>query len=311
MRWRSSRLRRPAAVLTLVMMVIGLDGCEAKSYGSPGSRSEAPHLTMVAPRTPPFEDVPGAPLSQRAVFDGLQSRAQQASADATDAGASVIAVVLDRDTGQSISNGNNSPMPIASVAKLFIADDLLLQAAKGQTDLTPNDRKQLDIMLRASDDDAANDFWDRGGGSAIIDRVSARYGLSTTTKPYDGKWWNTMSTAADLTHYYDLLLSGGGGLPADKANVILSDLAQSAPSGIDGYPQRFGIPDGLPADPVAVKQGWMCCWNGGDWMHMSTGVVGADRRFVMVVGTMQPADDAIARQTITQVVKTMFPTGRI
>jgi hypothetical protein len=38
-------------------------------------------------------------------------------------------------------------------------------------------------------------------------------------------------------------------------------------------PQRFGIPDGLFAEPVAVKQGWMCCMDGSSWMHLSTGVM--------------------------------------
>jgi hypothetical protein len=55
----------------------------------------------------------------------------------------------------------------------------------------------------------------------------------------------------------------------------------------------------------------MCCWNGGNWMHMSTGVIGTDRRFVMAIASMQPADGITARNTITQAVKTMFPGGRI
>ena len=93
--------------------------------------------------------------------------------------------------------------------------------------------------------------------------------------------------------------------------------AASTPMAIDGtqpggvYPQRFGIPDGLYAEPVAVKQGWFCCWNGGNWMHMSTGVIGPDRRFVMSIGSMQATDGATARDTITKAVKTMFPGGRI
>ena len=62
------------------------------------------------------------------------------------------------------------------------------------------------------------------------------------------------------------------------------------PGGV--YPQRFGIPEGLYAEPVAVKQGWMCCWIGANWMHLSTGVIGPDRRYVMAIGSMQPADDA-------------------
>ena len=128
--------------------------------------------------------------------------------------------------------------------------------------------------------------------------------------PSDGAWWNTISTAPDLARYYDMLLSGSGGLPADRANVIVSNLSHSTPIGIDGYPQRFGIPEGLYAEPVAVKQGWMCCI-GPNWMHLSTGVVGPDRRYVVVIESLQPSDDATARNTITQAVKTMFPGGRI
>jgi hypothetical protein len=81
------------------------------------------------------------------------------------------------------------------------------------------------------------------------------------------------------------------------------------PGGI--YPQRFGIPEGLYAEPVAVKQGWMCCVD-SDWMHLSTGVIGPDRRYVMAISSMQPTgDSAAARQIITQAVKTMFPGGSI
>jgi hypothetical protein len=77
------------------------------------------------------------------------------------------------------------------------------------------------------------------------------------------------------------------------------------------YPQRFGIPEGLYSEPVAVKQGWFCCWNGGNWVHLSTGVIGPDRRYVMAIGSMHATDDATARNTLTQAVKTMFPGGRI
>jgi hypothetical protein len=297
------------ATVAIVATVPIVAGCEAKVYGEPPAPA-GPQLTVIAPMgtMAPLPEAP--PDEPAAAFDGLNIRAQQAMAEATRAGADISAVILDRNTDQIVTNGNDA-LPIASVAKLFIADDLLLQEATGQTQLSPTDRASLDIMLRSSDDSAAENFWNRGGGSAIITRVAARYGLKSTTTPYDGHWWNTMSTPADLVHYYDMLLDGSGGLPPEQASIILSNLTQSTPTGIDGYPQRFGIPDGLYAEKVAVKQGWMCCWNGGNWMHMSTGVVGSDRRFVMVIGSMQATDDTTARNTITQVVKTMFPGGRI
>lgn len=294
-----------------------LAGCEAKVYGNPPTSAKAPQLTVVAPlgtRAPLPEVPPDAPAS---TFVGLADRARAATAQASDAGADVTIAVLDRNTGQLVTNGNDSPIAIASVVKLFIADDLLLQVAQGRTRLTPDDRRALDQMLRASDDSPAEVFWNRSGGSAIIDRVTARYGLDDTDPPGNGRWYNTISTATDLVRYYDMLLAGSGGLPPEQASIILANLAQSTPTAPDGmvpggiYPQRFGIPEGLPREPVAVKQGWMCCI-GADWMHLSTGVIGTGRRYVMAIGSMQPTGDAgLARATITDAVRTMFPGGRI
>jgi hypothetical protein len=312
--------RRPSKLVTAISVVVVavpvIAGCEAKVYGTPPEPA-GPQLTVVAPQgaMAPLPEPP--PDEPAATFDGLDDRARLATADAAKAGADITTVVLDRNTGQLVSNGNGTALPIASVVKLFIADDLLLQESKGQTQLSPADRRALDVMLRSSDDSAAEVFWNRSGGSAIISRVTARYGLRATTRPYNGRWFNTMSTAGDLVRYYDKLLDGSGGLPPERASIILSNLAASTPTAIDGtqpggvYPQRFGIPEGLYAEPVAVKQGWMCCWNGGNWMHLSTGVIGPDRRYVMVIGSMQPTDGTTARNTITQAVKTMFPGGRI
>ena len=307
MRRRPQRLM--IACVAGVFALAGIAGCEARVYGAPPPPALS-HLVVVAPEGT-VAPVPDATLDEPpATFKGLDDRTRSATAAAARSGADITVLILDRETNQLISNGNTTTIAIASVAKLFIADDLLLQEAKGQTELSAADRKALDVMLRSSDDNAAETFWNRSGGNAIITRVSARYGLKSTAPPSNGRWWNTISTAADLVRYYDMLLDGSGGLPPERASIILSNLAQSTPMGIDGYPQRFGIPDGISGEPVAVKQGWMCCV-GADWMHLSTGVIGPDRRYVMVIGSMQPADDDTARATITNAVKAMFPRGRI
>jgi hypothetical protein len=309
MRGRPSRLVRATAAIVIAVPTIA--GCEAKVYGTPPVPA-GPHLTVVVPQgtMAPLPEV--APDEPAASFDDLQVRILKATSDAAATGADITSVVLDRATGRQFSNGNGRGIAIASVVKLFIADDLLFR----NQPLTPDERKSFDTMLRASDDSAAEVFWNRGDGSAIITRVAERYGLSGTHPPNDGRWYNTISTAADLVRFYEMLLSGAGGLPANKADIIVNNLAASAPFGIDGtqpggvYPQRFGIPEGLYAEPVAVKQGWMCCI-GADWMHLSTGIIGADRRYVVVIGSDQPADPAEARDTITRAVKTMFPGGHI
>ncbi|CAA0089203.1 Putative lipoprotein LppW [Mycolicibacterium vanbaalenii] len=311
--------RRPLRLVTTMtaaaLAVVVIAGCGAQVHGSPPAPSGPPR-TVVAPlgALAPLPEVP--PDAPSAGFVGLADRQRQATDQAAAAGADVTAAVLDRNTGQLVTNGNSMTIAIASVVKLFIADDLLLQVSRGETTLSPEDRRSLDVMLRSSDDSAAEVFWNRSGGSAIINRVVARYRLGATRPPGNDRWFNTVSTATDLVRYYDMLLAGTGGLPPEQAEVILSDLAASTPTAPDGmvpggiYPQRFGIPEGIFAEPVAVKQGWMCCI-GADWMHLSTGVVGPDRRYVMVIASMQAADDDTARQTITEAVQTMFPSGRI
>jgi len=311
--------RQPSKLLMVsafaATVVTVASGCEAKVYGTPPDPA-TPALTVVAPlgSMAPLPEAP--PDEPAAAFSGLEMRERQATTAAAADGADITALVLDRNTGQMVSNGNSTTIAIASVVKLFIADDLLLQVSKGQTQLSPEDHVNFDRMLRQSDDSAAEVFWNRSGGNAIVTRVAARYGLASTRPPTNGRWWNTISTAADLVRYYDMMLSGTGGLPPEQASVILANLAQSAPLALDGtqpggvYPQRFGIPDGLFAEPVAVKQGWMCCV-GADWMHLSTGVIGQDRRYVMVIASMQAGNSATARETITEAVKTMFPGGRI
>ena len=295
-----------AAVLTASLV-----GFEAKVYGSPSVTSHVPHGAAPPEAIRPPESPQGLP---GAAFDGLPTRIAQATQDAAADGATIAVAVLDRTTKHTLSNGNDQLSAIASVAKLFIADDLLAHGPDGSEDnprLSTADRQALDSMLRSSDDGAAETFWAQRGGEAIITDVVGRYGLTSTAPPSDGQWWNTMSSASDLVHYYDALLNRSGGLSGERAEIIVDDLAGSTATGADGYPQRFGIPDGLYAEPVAVKQGWMCCMDGGSWMHLSTGIIGSDRRYVMVIESLQASDDATARATITQAVKTMFPSGRI
>jgi hypothetical protein len=314
---------RPLTVLTamaaVTLVIAGCDEAIVAAKVSTKAASRPAYSTPDRPAQPPrqaelMRDVGSIPAPARALpgsgFDGLQARIQQANDEAAAAGAALSVAILDRKTHQLVSSGNTQIVGTASVAKLFIADDLLLAESEGKTVLSPDDRQALDVMLQSSDDGAAEKFWGQGGGDAIITQVAGRYGLSSTTPPSDGRWWNTMSSLTDLVHYYDVLLDGSGGLPAERAKIIVNDLAQSTPNGIDGYPQRFGIPEGLYAESVAVKQGWMCCI-GSAWVHLSTGVIGADHRYVMVVQSLQTSDDTTARDTITRAVKTIFPNGRI
>jgi hypothetical protein len=295
-------MRPPQALLTGAAAVVTVIVAVASGQLGSGYADQAGSVTLLSARPPSAGS--GQPVH-------LDVMAQMAIRNAARNGADISIALLDRATGQKVVRGDRGAFPIASVAKLFIADDLLMRVHQGKARLSREDRRALDTMLRSSDDFAANEFWQRGGRNAVIERVRSRYGLPGTVAPYDANWWTTMSTTADLVDYYGKLLNGSGGLPAEGVNTMLADLAASAPTGIDGYPQRFGIPDGLPAEPVAVKQGWMCCWDGPNQVHLSTGVAGTDRRYVIAVASMQPTDEQSARDTLTDAVSTMFPGGRI
>ncbi|MET0896705.1 MAG: hypothetical protein ABWY45_02215 [Mycobacterium sp.] len=307
MHWWPVNLVKAVTAITSVALLASCAGCEARVYGAPA----ASQMSVVAPQGPVETPAP-PPVEVPPSFLGLQARAQLAVDEAANRGAEVGLMVLDRETRQEVAAGNTARWATASVVKLFIADDLLLR----QPNLSPADRALFDVMLRSSDDSAAEVFWNRGGGSAIVNRVTARYGLTATSPPSNGRWFNTITSAQDLVRYYDMLLSGTGGLPPERANMIMSNLAASTPTAPDGtqpggiYPQRFGIPEGLYAEPVAVKQGWMCCVR-SDWMHLSTGVVGPNRRFIMVIYALQPTGSTAARTAITEAVKTTFPGGSI
>ena len=170
-------------------------------------------------------------------------------------------------------------------------------------------------MLRSSDDSAAEIFWNRSGGSAIITRVAARYGLTSTTPPGNGRWFNTISTThATWSATTTCCWTGTGGLPPEQANIIMNNLASTPHARRHGTRRltRSGsaFPRGFTANPLPSNRAG-CAAIGADWMHLSTGVIGPDRRYVMAISSLQPDDDAAARATITQAVKTMFPGGRI
>lgn len=202
MRARPLTLLTALAAVTLVVVA----GCEARveaeAYSAADRISSRP---QARPQPQPVELLlraitpPRAPAASPNVgFGELPTRVRQATDEAAAMGATLSVAVLDRATGQLVSNGNTQIIATASVAKLFIADDLLLAEAEGKVTLSPEDHHALDVMLQSSDDGAAERFWSQDGGNAVVTQVARRYGLRSTAPPSDGRWWNTISSAPDL-----------------------------------------------------------------------------------------------------------------
>ncbi len=111
-------------------------------------------------------------------------------------------------------------------------------------------------------------------------RARRRPGTATGTSPQAPQAISSATTTCCWT-------AAAGCRPSRPTSSWATSRSRRRPE-LDGYPQRFGIPEGLYAEPVAVKQGWFCCWNGGNQLHVSTGVIGPDRRYVMAMGSLEP-----------------------
>ncbi len=242
-----------------------------------------------------------------AAFNGTQDRVGTGTVAANQRGTTIGIAYIDRVTGEYRDNGPaaHTGTGSASIVKLFIADDILYRNA-----LNPNDQGQFDLMLRSSDDNAANHFWTIGGGPDIVRRVAARYGLREVAPPINpGFWGLTTITASNIAAYYNGMLGGCCGLPGWAQNTIVNDLRQSTTYGTDGYYQRFGIPTGLPDErTLGVKQGWMDV-NGQRYNH-TTGIIGNDNRYILVELGQENrtnGDSNHTTQSLSTSVSAMYP----
>jgi hypothetical protein len=214
--------------------------------------------------------------------------------------------VFDRTLGAAtVHHDSHRRFRAASLVKILIALDRL--EADGQ-DLPAPERARLESMLRASDDDAANWFWDSYGGPEIAKRMITKLRLTESAPPpagYPGWWGYTAVTAADMVKIYRYVLDSADPWIRD---VVMDDLRRSTRRAADGNDQWFGIPSAVDR-PWAVKQGWSRFPSsvstagsvGGPAaydldltrpaMHTS-GTVGADDRRILVVLTLHEVGTA-------------------
>jgi hypothetical protein len=274
-------------------IVLGIAGCS--THAAQGPTQELPLLTATVEATqPPSEpsspphDEPGAkspvasalspeqPLPSRAAVQrGVQRVAKTAS---------VGAVVIDRDTNRTvISENGDRQFAAGSLVKLLIGMDALV---RHPTD--PAVRRRVSLMIQLSDDQLANGFWVAEGGVAIVSRMRQAMGLQSTEQPVPAtRWGNTLITANDMARIYDYILNQA--TPADRLTIV--EAMASAPSnGADGFKQHFGIPSATGLQ-WAIKQAWATDSASRKAVH-STGLVGQNWRYVVIVLTEHPANQS-------------------
>jgi hypothetical protein len=255
--------------------------------------------TTPSATTPPTTSPSAAPGPDGGAAPGgavLDPAPLEQAAAAVEPNTTLGAVVFDRVTGQALLSVNaDRQFRSASLVKLMIAIDALNRGADDAK------RDQIARMLSMSDDQIANALWVKGGPD-IIARVVSLVGLQHTEAPEQaGKWGEVKLTANDMVLVYQYIMNV---LPPTDHTLIVDALAQAPEIAADGSDQYFGIPDGLNTQ-WAIKQGW-----GNNTRAMvlhSTGLVGADFRYVVILLTEHPLGSgwSTSKKSVTAVARAL------
>lgn len=307
-------VRRVALACVVVGAAVAAGGCGVR----PGPVAEpvvvaapAPDTAVAAPLsvplpvplstptpTPPPSDPPAAvdAPTQSGVPPQLDPAPMQNAAAAAEPNTTLGAVVYDRVSGAPLLSVNpDHQFRSASLVKLLIAIDVLNRGA------TDNERNRVARMLSVSDDGIASSFWVAGGRPDIVTRSVALLGLTGTAPPESpGRWGEVKLTANDMVRVYQYVMT----MPAADHTLIVDAMAQAPEIAADGYDQHFGIPDGMNTQ-WAIKQGWGN--NSVAKVFHSTGLVGTDWRYVVVLLTEHPlgVSTAASLQSVTAAASTL------
>ncbi|QYN20075.1 hypothetical protein [Amycolatopsis sp. DSM 110486] len=303
LRWTLAAAGLTATVLTTAVVVTvntrHVTTMPAAQTLPPPSSSPAPPSTSEPPTstTPPTTSSPPLP-DPSAVADDVVDAVTAASK-----GTKVGLAVYDTKTGKTLAlNNPQTSYYTASVVKLLIAldslyDDGTWQVPSGDT------ADELTDMISGSNDAVADKLWEADGGTAIVGRMAHLIGLSHTLEPTDpGQWGMTKMSPDDVVTTYRYLTDT---VPDATAQPLLTAMADARQPADDGYPQYFGIPDGMPGTTWEIKQGWMILRS--SLVLNTTGIV--DSRFVVVLLTQQPAatSSAKGRAAVTAGIKALAP----
>lgn len=182
--------------------------------------------------------------------------------------------VEDLHTGRIFRFASGRILPTASVAKVGILMAVLVKERWAR--LPRAVRRDAEVMIKVSDNKAADRLWERIGRDAGLNRAGKRFGLRSTTAVagmcVDLYCWGITRTTTDdqvrLLKY----------LPKVKDGAVIRRLMrQVVPE------QKWGVSAGACAgERVALKNGWLKHVANDLWAINSVGLI-ADRYAVAVL----------------------------
>ncbi|WP_345565902.1 serine hydrolase [Nonomuraea rosea] len=186
----------------------------------------------------------------------------------------VTAMVKDLETGRLYRYHPGERLITASSAKVQILMGLLLKTPWKK--LPADVRHDAEIMIRYSDNHAADRLWLRVGGAPGFTEAGRKFGLKHT-QGVSGDcvdlycWGITRTSVDDQIRLMQALVSGKSPLKAKDRDHVLGLMGEV----IDG--QNWGI--GVAAcegDRVALKNGWLKRVSTKLWATISVGLIRGD-----------------------------------
>lgn len=188
----------------------------------------------------------------------------------------VTAMAEDLATGRTYGYHQGRRMITASTAKVQILAALLMRTPWKK--LPKQDRRDADLMIRYSDNHAADRLWARIGGAPAFTEAGRKLGMRHT-RGTPGTcvdlycWGITETTAEDQVRLMKALVSGRGPLAArDREQVLrlMGDVVAGQDWGISAA--------ACDGERVHLKNGWLKRVSTERWVVVSAGLIRAEGR---------------------------------
>jgi hypothetical protein len=189
--------------------------------------------------------------------------------------ADLAVAVLDLDSADRkiASYRGDALFATASISKVGILVALLLRAQDQGRDLTAAERQAAEVMIRESDNDAADLLWRAIGEGEGLDAANERLGLSSTRSGPGPHWGLTRTTAKDQIRLLQSIFHHGTANaagsqyqldPRSTAYIreLMGDIAEGQDWGVSAASPRW-----------ALKNGWLQRSTTGRWVINSIGQV--------------------------------------
>lgn len=216
--------------------------------------------------------------------------------------------VIDTRTGCTYELNPGMRITTASVVKVEILGGVLLQAQRGDRELTDAEVANIDAMMHFSLNPQTGALWVQVGGVAGLGRLDREFGVTDTThvQPFGATW----SMAEDRTIVSLAVLTGAGG-PLDGTSV---DQAWKIMTGVHPA-QQWGISAGVAEGYEVANKNGFYPMTGYGWRVGSTGFVadpsgGGYALTIMTDFNVTQADGVELVETIAKRVSSRLTLGK-